>query len=82
MTIGELPTTDGNRIMKTTTTKPIDNEVPQDVSNHIKADKVTPLFNAIKSSRLVKLLQKSITTMPKKPVNSKFVFENTIVIKV
>ena len=67
MTIGELPTTDGNRIMKTTTTRSIENEMPQqDVSNRITNEKVTPLFNAIKSSRLVQLLRKSITMMPKK----------------
>ena len=64
--------------MKTTPTRSIINEVPQDVSNRITKEKVTPLFNVIKSSRLVKLLRKSITTMPKKPVKSKFIFENTI----
>ena len=68
MTIGELPMTDGNcSIMKTTTTKSIEKEMPQDMSNHItKKEKVTPLFNAIRSSRLVQLLRKSITMMPKK----------------
>ena len=78
MTIGELPTNDENRIMKTTPTRSIINEMPQDVGNRITKEKVTPLFNVIKSSRLVKLLRKSITTMPKKPVKSKFIFENTI----
>ena len=78
MTLGELQTTDGNSIINTTLTRPIEHELPQDVSNRIKKENVTPLFNAIKSSRLVKLLRKSITTMPKKPVKSKFIFENTI----
>ena len=76
MTIGELPTNDENRIMKTTPTRSIINEMPQDMSNHItKKEKVTPLFNAIRSSRLVQLLQKSITMMPKKPVKSKFIYQ-------
>ena len=78
MTLGELQTTDGNHIIKTTLVRSIENEVPQDRSNHIQKENVTPLFNAIKSSRLVQLLRKSITTMPKKPVKSKFIFENTI----
>ena len=38
----------------------------------------TPLFQAIKDSKLVRLLRKSITTMPPKPTRSKFIFENTI----
>ena len=37
-----------------------------------------PLFQAIKYSKLVRLLRKSITTMPPKPTRSKFIFENTI----
>ena len=78
MTLGELQTTDGNHIIKTTLVRSIENEVPQDRSNHIQKENVTPLFNTIKSSRLVQLLRKSITTMPKKPVKSKFIFENTI----
>ena len=78
MTLGELQTTDGNHIMKTTLRRSKENDVPQDVSNRITKEKVTPLFNVIKSSKLVKLLRKSITTMPKKPVKSKFIFENTI----
>ena len=78
MTLGELQMTDGDRIMKMTLTRSIKNEVPQDVSTRMKKENVTPLFNVIKSSRLVKLLRNSITTMPKKPVKSKFIFENTI----
>ena len=45
MTIGELSTADGNRIMKMTTTKPINNELLQDVRNHITKEKATPLCN-------------------------------------
>ena len=74
MPIGELPTTDRNRIMKTTTTKSIEKEEPQYVNNRIAKEKVTPFFNKIRNSRLVQLLRKSITTMPKKASKIKIYF--------
>ena len=77
MTIGELANID-NQIELDYVTPSIAMETIIDDDEAETNSGSTPLFQAIKDSRLVRLLRKSITTMPPKPTRSKFIFENTI----